>query len=413
MSVKSVKKVAGTTGMATRNGSTDFWFDSDANKLKYANTSGTVVTLEDSGSDAIDDNTVFGIGTDSDGVLYLRSTILAANTGLTGVLIGTPVTPAVAANSLLQTNVTASGDWLVALNRGGNSRAFVFIDSSASTMELMVDGVSTELFSTVGVTLADDLLFRVGTTGDTAFVNSTAGISANTTLANVLVGTPVTNAVAANSMVIGNITASGDIQIAANRGGNSEDYLFIDSSAGVIYLAGYQGGIGLGLAAANPAPDGGAVHIWGGTAGSVTAVAASQLVIETSATTNAINFLGPTTTTVQGIYFGDTDNDAGSMLYSHASVESIQFTVATVATLLLNNAQVSNKAGLMADFRTSAAVSADSNQVYTAAQMLGGIIMEMVGYLDEAQRYTACREAIRVASAWIATEAAHVQASGA
>ena len=45
------------------------------------------------------DNILLGLGTGADGVLLNRSTTLAANTALTGVMIGTPVTPAVAANS--------------------------------------------------------------------------------------------------------------------------------------------------------------------------------------------------------------------------------------------------------------------------------------------------------------------------
>lgn len=95
------------------------------------------------------DNTIFPLGTDSDIAFVLRSTILATNTALTGVLVGTPVTPAVAANSLIISNVTASGDILLAGNLGGNSRAYLFADVSADTLDLLTAGVS-RLFLAAG-----------------------------------------------------------------------------------------------------------------------------------------------------------------------------------------------------------------------------------------------------------------------
>src|SRR3990167_6613610 len=64
----------------------------------------------------IGDDDKLTLGNDNDQVLVNRSTILDTNTALTGVMIGTPVTPAVAANSLIISNVTASGDILLAAN---------------------------------------------------------------------------------------------------------------------------------------------------------------------------------------------------------------------------------------------------------------------------------------------------------
>ena len=325
---------------------------------------------------SIADDSNFGIGTDSDTILRNDSDGNAANTTLSGVLLNTPVTPAIAANSLIVSNVTASGDLLIAMNRGGKSRAFLWIDTSASTMDLLCDGVTTLQFTTAGSLFMDDLRFKLGTSGDDVFTHDTAGLAADadTATAGVIIGTGQHHATAANSLIISNITSNGDILIAANEGGNSKEYLFVDGSAGVLYLGGYTGGISLGLIKDAPAPDGGAAHIWDGTAGAVSAQAASRLIIETDQTTNALSFLGPTTTSAQGIYFGDTDNDAGSLLYSHASVETLNVTVATVAVGKWNNAGYHNIAGLLTDKRTDASVSADSNQVYTAAQILGGLI---------------------------------------
>ena len=80
------------------------------------------------------DDTLFGIGTDSDGALINRSTILGANTALTGVVVGTPVSQAVAANSLLIGNVTADGDMAFYVQTGGNSNQFMFADASAKVL---------------------------------------------------------------------------------------------------------------------------------------------------------------------------------------------------------------------------------------------------------------------------------------
>jgi hypothetical protein len=80
---------------------------------------------------SIADNVILGIGSGSDGAIVNRTTVLNANTALAGVTIGTPVTPAVAANSTIVSNITASGDILVATNRGGNSEAHLWLDGSA------------------------------------------------------------------------------------------------------------------------------------------------------------------------------------------------------------------------------------------------------------------------------------------
>ena len=369
-------------------GSAPVYVDSDDNLVKVivAGSGTTEKTLVDTNSTqtltnktislpaSITDDSVFGIGTDSDTVLYNRSTSNLADAEITNVIVGTSDIPALAANSFILSNITADGDILVAAQTGGNSTGYIFIDASASAMYFYSAGVETAIVGAVGVTVADDKLLRVGTTGDGVLVNNTAGNTGDAALANVLIGTPVTSTTAANSLLISNVTAAGDIGLYANRGGNSEEYLFVDASAGVLYLSGLAGGISLALATDQPAPDGNGVHIWDGTAGAVTAVAASRLIIETDQATNAISLLGPTTTTAQGLYFGDTDNDAGSLLYSHASVETLNVTVATVAVGKWNNAGYHNIAGLLTDKRTDASVSTDSNQVYTAAQVLGGVI---------------------------------------
>lgn len=82
------------------------------------------------------DNILFNLGTDADIAMVNRATVLNANTALTGVIVGTPVTPAVAANSLLVGNITADGDMMFATQTGGNSYAFQWYDASAKIHRL-------------------------------------------------------------------------------------------------------------------------------------------------------------------------------------------------------------------------------------------------------------------------------------
>lgn len=82
------------------------------------------------------DGVLFQLGTDADIALVNRSSVLNANTTLTGVIVGTPVTPAVAANSLIIGNKTADGDMLFVCQTGGHSHAFQWYDASAKIHRL-------------------------------------------------------------------------------------------------------------------------------------------------------------------------------------------------------------------------------------------------------------------------------------
>jgi hypothetical protein len=84
--------------------------------------------------------------------------------------------------------------------------------------------------------VSDDVLFTLGNDNDEVLVHRTATLSANTALTGAIVGTPKTTALAANSLIVSNITASGDIMVAGNRGGNSEEYLHCDASTGQLKL---------------------------------------------------------------------------------------------------------------------------------------------------------------------------------
>lgn len=129
---------------------------------------------------------------------------------------------------------------------------------------------------------ADGTLLTLGADSDIVFVLNAGTLSADTALDDVLIGTPVSSAKAANSGLLSNVTAAGDFGFYINRGGNSEEFLFMDGSAGVLYLTPVQGGLTIGLAADAPAADRAGVHIWGASAGSVTAESVSLLTLESN-----------------------------------------------------------------------------------------------------------------------------------
>ena len=93
-------------------------------------------TLTSTAAKDVLDNIILTIGTDGDGAVLLRSAVLNADTALTGVLIGTPDTTALAANSLIISNITADGDILIAVNDGGASKQMIFLDGSTGVTHL-------------------------------------------------------------------------------------------------------------------------------------------------------------------------------------------------------------------------------------------------------------------------------------
>lgn len=117
------------------------------------------------GGFAIPDNQAFNIGTTS--AQYYKSTSTLANTVVAGVLIGTPVTPALAADTFILSNLIASGDILLATQVGGNSQAAIFVDGSAGTVSLYGAGVQQAQVSATA--------FALGVAGTTLGVLTLAG----------------------------------------------------------------------------------------------------------------------------------------------------------------------------------------------------------------------------------------------
>jgi len=104
-------------------------------------------TLVSTAAYDIPDDILFSLGNDKDQVLLNRTATLTANTALTNVLIGTPVTPALAANSFILSNITADGDILIAVTDGGHSIARFWADGDTGDTALMAaSGASADMY---------------------------------------------------------------------------------------------------------------------------------------------------------------------------------------------------------------------------------------------------------------------------
>ena len=84
------------------------------------------------------------------------------------------------------------------------------------------------------VGIADDFSLELGTDDDSVLRHKSGTLAADTALTDVVVGTVVAQALAANSLLISNTTADGDIAIYTQTGGNSNQAVFIDASAKII-----------------------------------------------------------------------------------------------------------------------------------------------------------------------------------
>ena len=148
-------------------------------------------------TNAILDGVLLTLGTDADVALVNRATILNANTTLTGVIVGTPVTPAVAANSLILGNVTADGDIMVATQTGGNSHAAMWVDASAAITRFYA-GAGVEVLQLASAVAQVTGQLYLGAAAD----GSTPGVS----VAAFKVGTPPVGAATTTSKIYASAT---------------------------------------------------------------------------------------------------------------------------------------------------------------------------------------------------------------
>ena len=103
------------------------------------------------------------------------------------------------------------------------------VDDTTADLALLVNGMSG--VSAANVSFNDDILMQFGDGGDIAMVNRSTTLTAGSELTDVVVGTSVLATIPANSLIISNVTADGDIVFVAQTGGNSIEYLRINASA--------------------------------------------------------------------------------------------------------------------------------------------------------------------------------------
>jgi len=119
----------------------------------------------------------------------------------------------------------------------GNTRLSVFIrgtevayfDDTGADLTLLTNGLAG--VSAANVSFNDGILMQYGTGGDGVMVLRATELTAGSELTDVIVGTSVVGTIPANSLIVSNVTASGDIVFAAQTGGNSIEYLRINASA--------------------------------------------------------------------------------------------------------------------------------------------------------------------------------------
>ena len=103
------------------------------------------------------------------------------------------------------------------------------VDDATADLTLLVNGISG--LSAANVSFNDDVVMQFGTDGDIALVSRSTTLTAGTELTDVVVGMSVLATIPANSLILSNITADGDIVLVAQTGGNSIEYLRINASA--------------------------------------------------------------------------------------------------------------------------------------------------------------------------------------
>lgn len=86
-------------------------------------------------------------------------------------------------------------------------------------------------FEDVNLVIENDTLLKFGATGS-VLLNRSSTLAADTALASVLIGTPESQAIAADSLMISNVVASGDIALYVNKGGASQMVLWADGDTG-------------------------------------------------------------------------------------------------------------------------------------------------------------------------------------
>ena len=149
--------------------------------------------------------------------------ITVNNSGTIATTAGTaasvPELPNIPANSVVLALIfVPASDTTIATNQITDKRVFVSSGSAGGVL--------------------DDIIMGIGSDSDIAILNRSTSLSADAEVTNVIEGTSDHLGVAANSLIVSNITNDGDIMFAVSDGGNSKGLLKLDGANGRVVIHG-------------------------------------------------------------------------------------------------------------------------------------------------------------------------------
>jgi hypothetical protein len=115
--------------------------------------------------------------------------------------------------------------------------ALVFIPSSDTAIATNQIVDKRVLLSASGGVL-DDIIMGIGSDSDIAILNRSTSLSADAEVTNIIEGTSDHLGVAANSLIVSNITNDGDIMFVVSDAGNSKGLLKLDGANGRVVIHG-------------------------------------------------------------------------------------------------------------------------------------------------------------------------------
>jgi len=133
-------------------------------------------------------------------------------------------------NTITTTGLVTAGSLTVSGTTTLNG-ALVLGDAAGDTLDITASATVSTDFK-----FADDIDISLGSNADILMRNRSTAAAANLEITDIILGTSVHPGVAANSLLVSNITANGDMMFATNRGGNTEAHMLFDASAGDTFL---------------------------------------------------------------------------------------------------------------------------------------------------------------------------------
>ncbi len=156
---------------------------------------------------------------EDDAVAYLQ--FLTPNNVVPGIFFGDPEAADIGgilyrhSDNALRVKVGGS----IILNYSGGAFAF----QEATTISTTTGDITLD--PSGNIIVSDGVNLRLGSTGDLGLALRTSSLAADEELANVIEGTSNHQGVAANSLIVGNITDDGDIMFLVSDGGNSVEMI--------------------------------------------------------------------------------------------------------------------------------------------------------------------------------------------